>query len=93
MLQIYNTLYQIYNTLFQLNRCYRYLTLNNLNALFLNIVNSRYSGHAGDGHLASVIAGVRSNGVRTKFPNFSVYRMSVVNNSVFGLKCLVYSDI
>ena len=28
----------------------------------------------------SVIARVRSNGVRTKFPNFSVYRMSVVND-------------
>ena len=41
----------------------------------------------------SVIARVRSNGARTKFPNFSVYRMSVVNNSVFGLKCLVYSNI
>ena len=56
-------------------------------------VNSRYSGHPGDGHLVSVIARVRSNGARTKFPNFSVYRMSVVNNSVFGLKCLVYSNI
>ena len=56
-------------------------------------VNSRYSGHPGYGHLVSVIPRVRSNGVRTKFQNFSVYRMPVVNNSVFGLKCLVYSNI
>ena len=35
-------------------------------------VNSRYSGHPGDGHLVSVIPRVRSNGVRTKFPNSSV---------------------
>ena len=35
-------------------------------------VNSRYSGHPGDGHLVSVIPRVRSNGVRRKFPNFSV---------------------
>ena len=41
-------------------------------AQYRHTVNSRYSGHPGDGHLVSVIPRVRSNGVRRKFPNFSV---------------------
>ena len=55
----------------------------------MNTVNSRYSGHPEHGHLVSVIARVRSGGVRTKFLNI----IKPVNTSVFGLKCLVYSYI
>ena len=43
---------------------------------FDTTVNSRYSGHPGDGHLVSVIPRVRSNGGRRKFSNFSVQNVS-----------------